>query len=173
MLCLQNCYTEILYYFLGPISFCVIYRGKFKYCPMCPKSSQLAAAMLLIFCVDLECTWDGHGRLWKHNQQCRLILTKRQIEGRGFQNCSKKKFLAHVEPTGCPASSEAFHAVHRCFAHLFMLIEMLVKEAFVVSLGFVMLLNELLANKDKNLWTLTRLKVISCWRFPIFYMATP
>ena len=35
---------------------------------MCPKSSQLAAAMSLIFCVDLGCTWDGHGWLWKHIQ---------------------------------------------------------------------------------------------------------
>ena len=55
-------------YFLCPISFGVIYRGKFKYCLMCPKSSQLAAAMSLIFCVDLGCTWDGHGWLWKHIQ---------------------------------------------------------------------------------------------------------
>ena len=39
-------------YFLCPISFGVIYRGKFKYRPMCQKSSQLAAALLLIFCVD-------------------------------------------------------------------------------------------------------------------------
>ena len=35
---------------------------------MCPKSSQLAAAMSLIFCVDLGCTWDGHGWPWKHIQ---------------------------------------------------------------------------------------------------------
>ena len=32
-------------YILCPISFGVIYRGKFKYCPMWPKSCQLAAAM--------------------------------------------------------------------------------------------------------------------------------